>query len=406
MALDIFFQGVASPARIIGAEALFELLPELAFGWPYRLVTADDLIKPFYSIAEETGSDRLVCTNHLKPAAPRRLDPLNALCDLFAALAFALPLSDPGLICLHAAAVRVNGNLLVFPNVRRAGKSTLSVALAAAGQGLVGDDVVPLSFDAEGRAWAHAMGLLPRLRLPLPAALPQALTDLLASAPGPRNRQYLYVRVPDQPGQGRVFPVSAFVILDRQEGPVVPRIEPVPADRAMDALLFQNFARDRHSADVLRRMAGVLQHRPVYRLTYGELASAVACLDAAFSARDAAQGPPSPGEAVPFRLAGLAPRPGKRFLPGRLVCQRAGTERQMIGTTAFLADAEGRAIHRLDPLAATIWDLIAEPLGVEDLAGILAEAFPGTGHGQITVDLLRLMQKWMRAGLIETVASA
>lgn len=403
MTLDIFFQGIASPARLIGTNGLADLLSDLAFGWPFTVATADTSKTPFFSISAIADSDLLVCENHILPVPARKLDTLNALCDLVAALAYALPNSDARLICLHAAAVVVGGELLIFPNVRRAGKSTLAVALAQAGHGLVGDDVVPLSFDAQGQGAAHALGISPRLRLPLPDTMTPAFRDWVQGAEGERNHQYHYIRIPDQPRHGKTFPVGAFVILDRQESPVPARIEPVSSDKAMDVIMFQNFTRDRHSGDVLRAMAAMLGAKPVLRLVYADLESAVRCLEAAFPRRSDPAAAQGPGPALPFRMPDLRPYRGPDLHPLAKVAQRAGTECQMIGETLYLADPEGQAIRQMDPLAAVIWGLISEPSTETELVEILTAAFPETDRGQIAADLTVLLRNWAASGLIEVV---
>ncbi|MBL9046544.1 MAG: PqqD family peptide modification chaperone [Tabrizicola sp.] len=406
MALDVFFQGIASPARFIGADFLVDLLSRIAIGWPYRTGSAVTGPDPFYTIRAVPDRNRLCCQSRADPERIRHLDPLNALCDLVAALAAELPLNDNGLICLHAAAVRVSGRVLVFPNVRRAGKSTLSVALAAAGHELIGDDVVPLVFDAESRAEAMALGIAPRLRLPVPKDLPSEFRAWLAGATGVENRQYHYAGMPDQPRHGARFPVSALVILDRKDEPVPARIMPATADRAMDVLLYQNFSRDRHSGDVLCRVAGMLSACPAYVLTYSDLGAAVRCLETAIPgpAGLVSSGHRTPEQ--PFRLANLRGVKVPSLTPTLALMQRPATEVQRIGATTYLADADGKAIHRLDPLAAAVWDLLSEPSTREELAAILSEAFPDAGKDRIASDLDALLLKWAEVGLIALAGAA
>lgn len=399
MAQDIFFQGIASPARIVGAGDLVAELPVVAVGWSLSVAVIDPVLTPFFTISAEVGSEKLACQSRFQPGKTRRLDKLNAICDLMAALALALPEADAQLICLHAAAVKVAGQVLIFPNTRRAGKSTLSVALALAGEQVIGDDVVPLGFDSDGRAHAHGMGISPRLRLPLPSTVTPEFRAGVASAGGMKNAQYHYIRLPDQPAQGARFPVGAFVILDRQDDPVPARIEKVSPDRAMDVLLYQNFTRDRHSGDVLRGVAGMLRARPVFRLTYSDLEGAVRCLQSTFA--NAPEPLDVPLSLTPFRLADLAPYPRCRITPAERLRARPGTERQVIGDRLYLADVRGQAIHRLDPLAMLIWDLLADPATPEELEALLAEAFPDADTGQIAADLGKLLRKWAKAGLTE-----
>lgn len=216
-----------------------------------------------------------------------------------------------------------------------------------------------------------------------------------------KNPQYHYVRIPGQPVHGARFAFGAFVILDRQDDPMPARIEPVSADHAMDVLLYQNFTRDRHSGDVLRGVAAMLTARPVFKLCYSSLEAAVRCLQTAF----AGQPEPVEGQPVlrPFRLADLGPYPRCPISPALRLRAQPGTERQVIGDRLYLADVRGQAIHRLDPLATLIWELLADPATPEELEALLAEAFPGTDRAQIAEDLANLLRKWTKAGLILTV---
>ncbi|MFN4192238.1 MAG: PqqD family peptide modification chaperone [Tabrizicola sp.] len=395
----ITFRGLKAPLRLEAAESVLSLLPQVFTGWPHEPGPADAVAAPFYSIT--AGEDGLlVCESHVDDRPLRRFDAVNAVCDAVSAVAFALPAEDNRLICLHAAAVEVAGRLVVFPNVQRAGKSTLSSALARAGHPLFSDDVLPLSFTTDNLAWGRAMGIAPRLRLPLPGTIDPFFRAWVDTVGGPKNRQYQYLCLPDQPAHGVVRPLGAFVILDRRDDRTLPRLAPVSPDVAMDALLHQNFTRDRHSGDVLLAMASVLALRPVFRLTYDDLSEAVACLEQAFASwpDDLPPGPVSPDRR--FRLAEFgAGGMADRGIRGR-VRQRAGTVAAEIGGTLYLADAEGRAIHRMDAMAALIWELLADPALPQDIAADLAEAFPDTSPARIAADLNALIDRLAREALV------
>lgn len=395
---DIVFRGLTAPLRLDGAEAILPVLREAASGWPFDLRPADPAAAPFYKVTARSGTDLLWCECPLDDRPDRWFDPVNAACDAISALALALPAERPELICLHAAGVAMAGRLVVFPNIRRAGKSTLSAALAKAGLAVFSDDVVPVSFPG-GDAQGLAMGIAPRLRLPLPDALDAAFRDWADQSAGPSNRQYRYLRLAGQPIHGDSLPIGAFVILDRQASSGPARLEPMPPDAAMDALLHQNFTRDRHSADILRLMAAVLAARPVHRLTYSDLPGAVACLTAAFA--DWPDPMSAGGRAPALRQATEPPAPSKAADPALPVGQRPGSLGVTIGQTLYLADAEGRAIHRMDPLAAAIWGLIEEPMCAGDLAALLSDAFPNAGLARISDDVQRLLEQLRLFGLVE-----
>jgi hypothetical protein len=400
MAQDIVFRGLTAPLRLHGAEAVLALLARVVVGWPYEICAEDPTSAPFFSISATPDARLFLCQSHVEPKPALRLDPVNALCDAMAALALALPAEDQGLICLHAAAVAMAGQLVVFPGVRRAGKSTLAVALAKAGHGLYSDDVLPLSITAHNVAQGHAMGIAPRLRLPLPDTLPAGFRDWAEAKATIRNRQYSYLNLPGQPAQGAALPIGAFVILDRQNVFVPARLSQVAPDVAMDALLHQNFTRDRHSADVLQVMAATLSDRPVFRLSYWGLDDAVACLEAVFQHWPKPAPPAGPGAAVAFRMADFS-----GDLPagsgGSAIRQRKETLAQTIGDTLYLADTEGRAIHRMDRLAAAIWEVLAEPMTPQSLETLLTDAFPRANSDQIAADLQGLLHHFAKAGLIE-----
>lgn len=405
MQRDVVFEGMAAPLRLEGAEAVRELVPKVMTGWPFREEGADPAAKPFYTIQDTADAGLFRCEWHVEERPVRRFDPVNAVCDAVSAMPFALAAGDDRLICLHAAAVEMAGRLVVFPNLRRAGKSTLSAALAMDGHRLFSDDVLPLAFTMDNQALGRALGIAPRLRLPLPDNAPQAFRDWVAGVAGPQNRQYLYLNLPDLPPHGAISPVGAFVILDRQEDGTAARLDRVPPDLAMDALLRQNFTRDRHSGDILQAMAATLADRPVYRLTYSGLAEAVDCLSGAFRQWPDNLRALAGAQERRFRLAWFdVPEPVMQ--PGEAsIRQRAGTIAEQIGEALYLADPEGLGIHRMDPLATVIWAVLEEPATPQDIQEILAEAFPSTDPKAIAADLQRLLRMLRAARLIETSTS-
>jgi hypothetical protein len=404
MEQDVTFRGIAAPLRLTRAEAVLSVLRQVAKGWPSRIAATDPQANPFFSITALAGDDLLTCESHVQETPPRRFDAVNAVCDAMVGLALALPAEHSNLLSLHAAAVAIAGRLVIFPNVRRAGKSTLSAALARAGHPLFSDDVVPLSFTPEGCAFGHATGLCPRLRLPLPEVLGQGFRDWVETVAGPRNRQYLYLSLPAQPPQGTVLPIGAFVILDRRDEVVPAQLEPLAPEEAMDALLFQNFTRDRHSGDILRLMAAVLTDRPAFRLSYHDLDSAVAWMEEAFATWPGPAPERTGSTDTPFRLADFAAPDLPQATDGVPLQQRAGTTETWLGERLFLADVEGRAIHRIDAIGAAVWLVLAEPTAADEIAAVLAEAFPDAVPDQIATDLQRLLAQFHDAGLIEPVA--
>ena len=403
MADYLIFEGVQAPVEIEGANGLCDLVREVMPGWPIRVLSEPPAAAPFFKVAPSDKPGCYIATDIGQGTGPRRLNALNAVCDIIAALPLALAASHDDLVCLHAAAVQMGDGLVVFPNTRRAGKSLLSAALARAGYDVFSDDVLALSFTGDGQGIGRASGVSIRLRLPLPDAAGKGFGDWVKANPGPRNAQYKYLTLP-QPAFGTRARVRSFVILDRQEGEDA-ALCPVSPDEAMAALLHQNFTRDRHSGDVLSAMARLLQRETIFRLTYSDPGEAVACLEAMFGAGQGAA-EEIPGPVTTFRMANLSGTvPGLPEGAGRLG-QVEGATPAMLGDVLYLADADGRGIHRMDPLSAVIWDLIAEPTPPEELARLLVDAFTDVDPAQIRRDVAFLCQRLVKACLASVVSEA
>ena len=150
-------------------------------------------------------------------------------------------------------------------------------------------------------------------------------------------------------------------------------------------------------------MATVLSDRPTFRLRYHDLESAVACLERQFD------GWPDPGPVEisgpdqSFRLADFTAYTRRACPTGGPLRQRSGTTEVWLGDQLYLADAKGRAIHRIDPVGAAVWLVLADPTAPLEIAAVLAEAFPDTARDQIEADLLRLLSQFDKAGLTEPV---
>ncbi|MBT8414888.1 MAG: PqqD family protein [Boseongicola sp.] len=397
----LVFNGVEAPLKLDGVPQLIETIDRVLPNWSYRRVSVSPKKSPFFTLSSTHRPDRYNCEDHIGETEPRRLDQVNAICDLVSALPRALTDADDTLICLHAAAVAINGRLVVFPSTRRSGKSTLAAALAYAGHTVFSDDVLPIYFDRNRNAFGVAMGVLPRLRLPLPGHFNEDFLKWTKSAASVENKQYRYLSLEGQPKFGETLPIDGIAILDRQEDQVQARLDEVNADAAMDVLLYQNFTRDRHSADVLQSISGFLSRKPTFRLRFSDLADAVGCLEKAFDAHPRILPRVAKKKAKPFRKANLTSPINPADVSGVRVQKRKGTFEKMIGPTLYLADADGRAIHRIDALSTAIWEMLAEPVLASDLEQALAEVFPDVPQKRISGDVAVLLKKLTKVGLAE-----
>ena len=102
-----------------------------------------------------------------------------------------------GLFLLHASGVSVNGRALGFAAPKGHGKSTVALAMATQGAGLIADDTLVLDLDEPVRAWPGDRHLkvwddaAKARELPLPARRPLASLSADRTASGEEKRKYL-----------------------------------------------------------------------------------------------------------------------------------------------------------------------------------------------------------------------
>lgn len=202
---------------------------------------------------------------------------MEALCDLhFELIEWFLDVHSNHL-CIHCAAVEMEQGLVVFPSPTKAGKSTLTLQLAASGHRIFGDDVLPLEPE---RNEGFALGLSPRIRLPLPKALGAEPRAFLETHAGPGDRFYRYVDLSESELAqfGETAPVAALVLLERKaSGPA--HLEPVSQGEMLKLILRRNFADEVPAPDIFDRLHALCGDARRLRLTYSDGRAAVALLD-------------------------------------------------------------------------------------------------------------------------------
>ena len=396
----LIFVGIDAPLLLNASETLIDLIGEVTAGWPFVVSHIQPDPPPFFTIDVAESDGRYHCQDMTTGGAKRRtLDPVNAVCDLVAAMSRALPASEQSLICLHAAAIEVSGRLVVIPNTRRAGKSTLTAYLAHLGYPIFTDDFVAVSFDRHGTLTGRANGICPRLRLPLPDTLPTGFKRWALGNPGPSNKQYKYLSLDGIPANGTSLPLGAIVLIDREKDTKA-ELREMPPEDAMKALLRQNFTRDVHSAAVLSVMERLMATLPVMQLRYADAQDAAACITGTFGTWTT---PPATSEthaAMAFdRAAAVEPLLGAIQSKAEY-SQKPGTAIATIGETIYLSDPKGAGIHRLDAISRAIWLLLDYPTTPDRIIDILQLVFPEVATADIRKDTERFLNDLARAGLI------
>ena len=397
----LHFDGLKAPVQLIRAQSLLPLLAKALPNWPVQIRQAPTDTPEFIRIVgvENTMFAVVVTAEKL---APRRWNAVNAICDLISEMAWEKLRSHPELLCVHGAAVEFCERLVLFPNTRRAGKSTLAAVLARLGQTVFTDDFLPIEIAQNRVISGLATGVAPRIRLPIPPEFSQAFNAWVAADSGPANPQYKFLSDAPLAKAGAARPLGAIVTLLRRDDPTPPRLEPISRAAAMEAMIVQNFARAIESGAILKTVEALTASLPAYQLTYhsGEEAAAYLQAHAAFSGLPVAKLAPE----IVMRQAPLGHGQAKAH-----AFDHAQPHRQCAGVTEiktddahFLTDKNGMAIHRLNPGSSAIWRLLAEPIGLDEIVAVLCAAFPDIAPAQIRADSLAALQQFAHSRLIET----
>ena len=301
--------------------------------------------------------------------------------------------ADPSLLCLHAAAAEIAGRLVVLTGPSHVGKSTLAARLSCEDLVLFCDDMLPLDPDGHG----IAVGLGPRLRLPLPAAASPAFRAHVARHLGPADERYGFIRPPTIASYGRRAPVGAIVLLDRQpSGPALfRRAEPA---EVLEALIRRNIAPRREPAEVLDRLHQLAGEVPCRRLEYSDLEEAATLVTRSF-----AHWPPRDLRPQPARPATLEPKadtPAPPPDPAHRYRRRGDVAMRRVDGEVFVSQAEERRILRLNPVGGAVWTLLEDPATVSEITRDLAIAFPDIPRATIEADVARIVGDMIAFALV------
>lgn len=176
------FAGLVGPLLVRSEAALAPHRDRFLATWPMARGTPD--AEPDIELVADPGGWRVIARRLAPAEASEVLHATEhaAVQGLSGALAACAVRQDLRCIGLHCSAVALADGLVLLPGASLSGKSTLAIQLAARGARLFGDDRLALRFAAE-RIAGVALGLTPKLRLPLPV---QA---------GPRYRAFIEERL-------------------------------------------------------------------------------------------------------------------------------------------------------------------------------------------------------------------
>lgn len=388
--MHLYFDGISSPVKFCDDPALQAPLSNVFAYWGFREGQSADGV-PLAATVRRDGDGYRIDTDW-RDESPRFANPVNLVCGLVVALNQAWLNERQSHLCLHGAGIEIGGRLVVLPNFYRAGKSALTVCLAAAGGRVFSDDILPVLPDNS----AMALGVSPRLRLPLPGGLGRRSLQFIGERRGAANSQYQYVDLEagsEQAPFGETTRFGGFVLLDRREsGPA--GLIPVGEGETMKSLVLRNFARQVTMEESLDRLHALIEQAACYRLVYSNGDEAADLLMERFTdtrrqaekaaapvaADRAAQPPPAVGGAHPCRR----PAVGERF----------------VGEDLFLVGDDGESVYHLNLVGAGLWRLLDGRCSLDEAKEILCLAFPDIPPGQVGEDVERLVADLTGQGLL------
>lgn len=402
--MRIAFEGLTATVEAPDCPEFLAAMKSAAIGWPFR--TVETGAEPIAHVKKSRRYYRI----YVPGEEPVSATAVGAACSLMVSLAEAFVIENPSRLCFHGGAALLAGRLVVFPGRSHTGKSTLIARLAAGGHRIFCDDILPLDDAGDG----VAMGVAPRLRLPLPARASRAFRDFVAGNAGASDGAYQYLALSDSglARRGATAPLGAIVLLDRhRSGPAT--MHEAPRSLALMLLARQNVSRSNDARPLLAQMHAIVQRLPCYVMSYSDLEEATALLESVF-----ARWPARPSLSLPISPAALYDRLLERddaddgpedSSPGyragmRLVRNPAITLHDVDGE-AFLAGADATAvIQHLNPVGAGIWILLAVPTDEDEAAQALAVAFPDVDPHIIAHDVASLFLDLYRSGFAVAAA--
>jgi hypothetical protein len=316
--------------------------------------------------------------------------PTSAACASVIEVARSFLTNRPGWLCLHCAAFETGNGLVALVGTNHAGKSTLAARLLAEGARLYCDDMLPLS-PADNRGMA--LGLSPRLRLPLPPRASTKFRRFVARHLVSHDDRYGYMHGPTLADHGSMAPVGTLILLERRsDGPAW--LEPVDPVETMRHLVLQNLHRDISAGAATERMYALMAKARCLRLVYSDLEDATALLlGGGLEAPLQAEGERQPTfDSLDVPPADIAAR----------YRQAEGVHMRDVDGAAFVVTPDETVIQ-LDPLASAIFGALAEPTMLGEIIEALEEAYPDARPAQIAADIARLVGALEAKGLVEIV---
>lgn len=390
------FESMTRPIRLSQGLKVLPHMMRVFAGWPYREVSEAGHSDVVLNVLYDRGRYSLEA-----PWLPGRQnfgDPADLAQGLATHVARGWFIERPGLLWLEAAAVSFGDHIVAFVGGPRSGKSLLVASLAAGGNRVFADSILPV---APGAQQGISLGMAPRLKLPLPKELQGPLRVQVADRIDSISDGVGYL----QPGEDDIAPfgdtarIRAFVMLDRSTSSAA-ALTPAPHGKLLKRLLLNSFGEGMAAEELLANVERVVGDTPCYRLIWSDPQEAAQALRARFAAW---RTPVSESDSRATRTAAGQTRrrsSGPSVPAGRQFRHRKGLTERLVDTDLFLVNPGGRTIYHLNGLGAGLWRLLDGTHGVDDAVTVLGEAYPDVDSESIESDVKALIGDLADRGLL------
>lgn len=284
--LTIRFSDTGSSIGLSGCDELLPFFDSILCGWPHSIHHSKSESEAAFLTIEREGF-RYRMTPCQDEKAISFSDPVDLVCAVIVEIAWETLRANPQWLCLHCAAVELDGKLILFPNTRRAGKSTLTAALGLHGSSIFTDDFLAIEADPGRPICGISSGVSVRMRKPWPENVPNSFNELLASSEVTASDRYSYhARHNSMPvKRGRRVPIGGIVLLERGEQASA-NLDKANRSEILGAMITQNFSRAGNSARILRLLHCLVCEIDSYVLRYSDPVEATVLLQKFFSQTD------------------------------------------------------------------------------------------------------------------------
>ncbi len=279
------FAGPRDPILAVGLEPLLSEIGFFLSSWPYHRVAAP--APRSADVIVEVNERGFRIQSQTTPIQEAGLDepfdaaveaPFEAAAEVVSGLIDACLAQIENAVCIHAAAAEAGRGVALLIGGSGTGKSSVGLQLAARGHRFFGDDRIILQGVGRGRsAAATCLGLVPKVRLPLPETWGSPYRDFIEARTFFQGeaRALLHLEEPLAAGFGDTQEVAAFIVLDRQpSGPAA--LTPVSRTSVLIDLLQSASSPSLSVERIVEDMSELTRAAPGYALRFSSSAAAAA----------------------------------------------------------------------------------------------------------------------------------